>query len=391
MSHFDVIIIGAGAAGLMCAAEANRRGRRVLLLDQSEEVGRKIFISGGGRCNFTNLYASPDNFLSENHRFCVSALARYTQHDFISLVDQYEIEWHQRDHGQLFCLGPAKQIIDMLLAEAKGVDIQTAVTVKTVAKSEAGPFEVKTDRGDFSSEALVIATGGPSIPKMGSSTFGYQLAKQFGLKLIEPRAGLVPLTFDAETLARLDGLSGVSVDATVTHGKIQFTEGLLFTHRGLSGPVILQISSYWRPGDTITVNLLPEIDLFEYLKDAKQGQPKKDVVSILGTLLPARLAQRMTNWSDSNGRLADMPDKTLQRLADHINRWQVTPDGSQGLRTAEVTVGGVDTNELSSQTMEARSVPGLYFIGECVDVTGHLGGFNFQWAWASGHVCGQVV
>ncbi|MGB0574850.1 MAG: NAD(P)/FAD-dependent oxidoreductase [Alphaproteobacteria bacterium] len=391
MSQFDVIIIGAGAAGLMCAAEANRRGRRVLLLDQAEKVAQKIFISGGGRCNFTNLYATPENFLSANPRFCVSALARYTQHDFIALVDQYGIEWHERDHGQLFCLGPAKQIIDMLVAEAQGTDIQTAVTMTGISKDDAGEFTVTTDRGAFTSEALVIATGGPSIPKMGSSIFGYQIAKQFGLKLVEPRAGLVPLTFDAETLKRLEGLSGISVDARLTHGKTRFTEGLLFTHRGLSGPVILQISSYWRPGDTITVDLLPEIDLFAHLKEAKQSQPKKDVVSILGTLLPTRLAQRMTGWTDSNGRLADMPDKTLQRLADHINRWQVTPDGSQGLRTAEVTVGGVDTNELSSQTMEARNVPGLYFIGECVDVTGHLGGFNFQWAWASGHAAGQVV
>ncbi|MGY9019443.1 MAG: NAD(P)/FAD-dependent oxidoreductase [Alphaproteobacteria bacterium] len=391
MSQFDVIVVGAGAAGLMCAAEANRRGRRVLLLDQAEKIAQKIFISGGGRCNFTNLYASPEDFLSANPRFCVSALARYTQYDFIALVDQYEIEWHERDHGQLFCLGPAKQIIDMLLAEAQGTDIQTAVNVTGISKDDAGEFTMATDRGNFTSEALVIATGGPSIPKMGSSIFGYQIAKQFGLNLVEPRAGLVPLTFDSETLARLDGLSGISVDARVTLGKTEFIEGLLFTHRGLSGPVILQISSYWRQGDTITVDLLPEIDLFAHLKEVKQSQPKKDVVSILGTLLPSRLAQRMTGWTDSNGRLADMPDRTLQRLADHINRWQVTPDGSQGLRTAEVTVGGVDTNELSSQTMEARKVPGLYFIGECVDVTGHLGGFNFQWAWASGYAAGQIV
>ncbi len=391
MSHFDVIIIGAGAAGLMCAAEAHRRGRRVLLLEQSEEVGRKIFISGGGRCNFTNLYASPENFLSANPRFCISALSRYTQHDFIALVDKYEIEWHERDHGQLFCLGPARQIIVMLLEEAKGTDIQTAITVEKIAQETTGAFTVDTDRGQFTSEALVIATGGPSIPKMGSSTFGYQMAKQFGLNLIEPRPGLVPLTFDAETLARLEGLSGISVYATVTLGKTSFTEALLFTHHGLSGPVILQISSYWHPGDTITVNLLPGIDLFDHLKEAKQNEPKKDGVTILATLLPNRLAQRMTSWTESNGRLAETSDKVLQRLVDHINRWQVTPDGSQGLRTAEVTVGGVDTNELSSQTMETRKVPGLYFIGECVDVTGHLGGFNFQWAWASGHAAGQVV
>ena len=391
MFHFDVIIIGAGAAGLMCAAKAKHRARRVLVLEQAAEVGRKIFISGGGRCNFTNHYTSPENFLSGNPRFSVSALARYTQHDFIALVDQYEIEWHERNHGQLFCLGPAKQIIDMLLTEAEGADIQTGVTIKAVAEKDTGGFSVETNRGSFTSEALVIATGGPSIPKMGSSTFGYQIAKQFGLRLVKPRAGLVPLTFNTETLTRFDGLSGISVDAKVTLGKAQFTDALLFTHRGLSGPVILQISSYWRPGDTITIDLLPDINLFDYLKEAKLSQPKKDIVTILGSLLPARLAQRITSWTKSNGRLAETPNKTLQRLADHINRWQVTPDGSQGLRVAEVTVGGVDTNELSSQTMEASAVPGLYFIGECVDVTGHLGGFNFQWAWASGHACGQVV
>ena len=391
MFHFDVIIIGAGAAGLMCAAKAKHRARRVLVLEQAAEVGRKIFISGGGRCNFTNHYTSPENFLSANPRFSVSALARYTQHDFIALVDQYEIEWHERNHGQLFCLGPAKQIIDMLLTEAKGADIQTGVTIKAVAKKDAGGFSVETNRGSFTSEALVIATGGPSIPKMGSSTFGYQIAKQFGLRLVKPRAGLVPLTFNTETLTRFDGLSGISVDAKVIFDKAQFTDALLFTHRGLSGPVILQISSYWRLGDTITIDLLPDINLFNYLKEAKQSQPKKDIVTILGSLLPARLAQRMTSWTKSNGLLAETPNKTLQRLADHINCWQVTPDGSQGLRVAEVTVGGVDTNELSSQTMEASAVPGLYFIGECVDVTGHLGGFNFQWAWASGHACGQVV
>ena len=391
MAHFDVIIIGGGAAGLMCAAKAEQRGRKVLVLEQAAQVGRKIFISGGGRCNFTNYYTSPENFLSANPRFLVSALARYTQHDFIALVDKYEIQWHERNFGQLFCLGPAKQIIDMLLAEAKGADIRTAVTLKAVSKKDREKFSVETDRCSFTSEALVIATGGPSIPKMGSSTFGYQVAQQFGLQVIEPRAGLVPLTFDNKFMARLEGLSGISVNAKVALGKTRFTDALLFTHRGLSGPAILQISSYWSGGDTITVDLLPDINLFDYLKEAKQRQSKKDVVTILGSLLPARLAQRMTSWTESNGRLAETSNKTLQRLADHINRWQVTPDGSQGMRIAEVTVGGVDTNGLSSKTMEASAVPGLFFIGECVDVTGHLGGFNFQWAWASGHACGEVV
>ena len=391
MSQFDVIIIGAGAAGLMCAAKAKQRGRKVLVLEQAAEVGRKIFISGGGRCNFTNHYTSPENFLSANPRFLVSALTRYNQHDFIALVDKYEIQWHERNFGQLFCLGPAKQIIDMLLAEAKGADIRTEVTLKAVSKKDREKFSVETDRCSFTSEALVIATGGPSIPKMGSSTFGYQVAQQFGLQVIEPRAGLVPLTFDNKFMARLEGLSGISVNAKVALGKTRFTDALLFTHRGLSGPAILQISSYWSAGDTITVDLLPDINLFDYLKEAKQRQSKKDVVTILGSLLPARLAQRMTSWTESNGRLAETSNKTLQRLADHINRWQVTPDGSQGMRIAEVTVGGVDTNGLSSKTMEASAVPGLFFIGECVDVTGHLGGYNFQWAWASGHACGEAV
>jgi predicted Rossmann fold flavoprotein len=391
MDHFDVIVIGAGAAGLMCAAKAQQRGRKVLVLEQGAEVGRKIFISGGGRCNFTNRYTSPENFISANPRFPVSALARFTQDDFIALVDKHEIQWHERKFGQLFCLGSAKQIIDMLLAEAKGADIRTAVAIKKFEKEDRRKFSLETERCLFTSDALVVATGGPSIPKMGSSTFGYKVAQQFGLKVIEPRAGLVPLTFDNKFMARLDGLSGISVNARVTLGKTRFTDALLFTHRGLSGPAILQISSYWSHGDTITVDLLPDINLLKYLKEAKQRQPKKDVVTILGSLLPARLAQCMTSWTESNGRLAETSNKTLQRLADQINRWQVTPDGSRGMSIAEVTVGGVDTLALSSQTMEASAISGLYFIGECVDVTGHLGGFNFQWAWASGHACGEVV
>lgn len=390
MLNFDVIIIGAGAAGLMCAAEAHKRGRRVLLLERATEVAQKIRISGGGRANFTNLYASPSDYLSDNSHFCVSALRRYTQHDFINLVEAHGIAYHERDHGQLFCDGSAQQIIDMLLKEAQGVAIETAIKVTQISKDD-GRFTVKTDRGPYVAEALVIATGGPSIPKMGASRFGYDVAKQFGLKVIEPRPGLVPLTFDAGTLVKLEGLAGVSLDATVTLGKVTFTEALLFTHRGLSGPVILQISSYWRDGDTITIDLLPGIDAFQSLKDAKASYPKREVQTALAHLMPKRLAERMVVWTGCGGRLADMPDKSLRALAEHINAWRVTPNGSEGDRTAEVTVGGVDTRELSSKTMESQSVPGLYFIGEAVDVTGHLGGFNFQWAWASGHACGQVV
>ncbi|MDC0033155.1 NAD(P)/FAD-dependent oxidoreductase [Alphaproteobacteria bacterium] len=390
MAHFDVIIIGAGAAGLMCAIEANKRGRRVLLLDHAAKVGQKIRISGGGRANFTNLHTTPANFLSNNPRFCVSALARFTQHDFIALVEKHEIAYHERDHGQLFCDGRAQQITDMLLDEARGVSIQTAINVTQLSKKDR-KFAVETDRGSYGGEAVVIATGGPSIPKMGSSGFGHHIARQFGLKVIDPRPGLVPLTFDASTMAALEGLMGISLDATVRLGKIAFTEALLFTHRGLSGPVILQISSYWRDGDTITINLLPRIDLLQYLKESRESQPKKEIQTVLAQLLTKRLAQRLVDWTQCDGRLADTSDKTLIRLAGQINSWRIKPSGSEGMRTAEVTVGGVDTREISSKTMEAGSVRGLYFIGETVDVTGHLGGFNFQWAWASGHACGQVV
>lgn len=393
MKEFDLIIIGAGAAGLMCAAEANRRGRRVLVLERAAAVGKKILISGGGRCNFTNRHASPANFLSDNPHFCVSALKRYTPQDFIALVEKHAVAYHERDHGQLFCDGSARQIIDMLLAEARGVTIQTSAIVTSIRMDEQPRrrFAVETKREQFSSPSLVIATGGPSIPKMGASGYGHDIARQFGLNVIEPRPGLVPLSFDAETMAKLDGLAGVSLPASVTLGKVQFTEALLFTHQGLSGPVVLQISSYWRGGDTVTINLLPGTDVFHHLKEAKQGQPRKDAATVLGQLLPKRLAQRMTEWTGCGGHLAEIPDKMLRRLADHINAWPVTPSGSKGMQKAEVTVGGVDTKDLSSKTMEARSVPGLYFIGEAVDVTGHLGGFNFQWAWASGHACGQVA
>jgi hypothetical protein len=390
MQEFDVIVIGAGAAGLMCAAGAVRRGRRVLAIERAAEPGRKIRISGGGRANFTNLHAAPENFLSDNPRFCVSALSRYTQHDFIALVERRGIAWHERDHGQLFCLGSAQQIVDMLLAEARGAEIRTATNVTRIAKGGKG-FAVETDRGGFVAPALVVATGGPSIPKMGATGFGYAVARQFGIAVIEPRPGLVPLTFDAGTLARLEGLAGVSVEAKVALGKIGFAEALLFTHRGLSGPAILQISSYWREGDAVVIDLLPGIDAFRLLKEAKDGEPRREAGTVLARHLPRRLAQRLAEWAGCEGRLADTADRALRRLAEQVNAWRVVPSGTEGMRTAEVTVGGVDTRALSSRTMEARAVPGLYFIGEAVDVTGHLGGFNFQWAWASGHACGQAA
>ena len=390
MQKQDVIIIGAGAAGLMCAAQAQKRGRRVLVLDHADKVGEKIRISGGGRANFTNLYASPANYLSDNPHFCVSALKRFTQTDFIALVEKHAIAYHERDHGQLFCDGSAQQLIDMLLIEAEGITLQTTTHVTGITKDAQG-FTVDTDKGPFSASALVIATGGPSIPKIGASGFGYSIAKQFGINVIEPRPGLVPLTFDPETLFKLNGLAGVALDVTVSLGKVSFSEALLFTHRGLSGPAILQISSYWRAGDTLIIDLLPGVDTYARLKAAKVETPKKEVRTVLAQWLPKSLAQRLSAWTDCDGRLAETPDKILRLLSKHVNAWRVTPNGSEGLRTAEVMVGGIDTRELSSKTMEALKVPGLYFIGETVDVTGHLGGFNFQWAWASGHACGQAV
>ena len=390
MDDFDVIIIGAGAAGLMCAAGAVRRGRRVLMLERNPKVAQKVRISGGGRANFTNLHAAPANFLSDNPHFCVSALKRYTQRDFIALVEKHGIAYHEKTLGQLFCDDSAQQIIDLLLDEARGADIRTAVNVTAVAR-DGDRFRVNTDKGTFTGAALVIATGGPSIPKMGASRFAYEIAKQFGLRVVTPRPGLVPLTFDAAMLARLEGLSGVSVEATAALGKVRFAEALLFTHRGLSGPVVLQISSYWRPGQAILFDLLPGTDLFQMLKEWKRTQPKKEVPTALAQVLPKSLAQRLCEWTGCLGRLADQPDKRLRSLGDQVNAWAVTPAGTEGERTAEVTVGGIDTRDLSSKTLEARDVPGLYFIGEAVDVTGHLGGFNFQWAWASGHACGEVV
>ena len=389
MCDFDVIIIGGGAAGLMCAGESLKRGRSVLILEHGDKVGAKIRISGGGRANFTNLHTSPANFLSDNPRFCVSALKRYNQHDFIALIDRYGIAYHERRHGQLFCDGKAQQIIDMLLNEAKGVTVQTQTSAQGVQKS-GDIFTVATNRGPKTARAVVIASGGPSIPKMGATGFAYTVAKSFGLNVIEPRSGLVPLTFDAKTLAKLDGLSGVSLDARVKLGKVAFQEALLFTHRGLSGPVILQISSYWHMGDAILVNLLPDIDVLAFLKEAKTDQPIKNVRTVLAQILPKSLAYKLCEWTNANGRLVETSGKTLRGLAQHVNAWSITPNGCEGVRTAEVTVGGVDTHELSSKTMEANAVPGLYFIGEAVDVTGHLGGFNFQWAWASAQACGHV-
>ena len=378
---FDVVIAGAGAAGLMCAIRAGQRGRRVLLLDHADKVGKKILISGGGRCNFTNRDARPEAFLSGNPHFCKSALARYTQHDFIALVEKHGIAWHEKTLGQLFCDGSARQIVAMLLAEADavGVDIRVAHRITGIEKSDR--FTVRTDDGDFDAAAVVLATGGLSIPKMGATGFAHDVARRFGLAVTETRPGLVPFT------ARVPDIAGVSLDVVASLGRTRFREAMLFTHRGLSGPAILQISSYWRPGLEITVDLLPDSDAATFLKGRKRLRPKAELRNIVGDLMPDRLAQALA----PEGVIGERRDKDLETLAAELKAWHVTPTGTEGYAKAEVTVGGIDTSELSSKTMEARKVPGLYAIGEAVDVTGWLGGYNFQWAWSSGWVAGEAV
>src|ERR1700693_6130400 len=392
LDSYDVIIVGACAAGLMCAGGAGQRGRSVLLLEQSRHPGEKIRISGGGRCNFTNLHTSPANFLSDNPHFCNSALSGYTQRDFVALVESYGIAWHEKTRGQLFCDGSSRQIVDMLLEECRKAHAQLRLggRISAVSKSENG-FVVVTDQGEFRGRSLVVATGGPSIPKMGSSGLGYKIAEQFGLKIVTPRPALVPLTFDTALLAQFKDLSGVSVDAVVSCGKTGFDEALLFTHRGLSGPAILQISSYWREGSDLVIDLAPGIDVLAGLKRLRGDHPRQEMATALTDLVPKRLARTIADTVGGPERIADFSDRHLASVAAAVKQWRVRPNGTEGYRTAEVTVGGVDTSGLSSKTFEARSVPGLYFIGEVVDVTGWLGGFNFQWAWSSGQAAGRYV
>jgi predicted Rossmann fold flavoprotein len=393
MERWDVVVIGAGAAGMMCAAIAGRRGRKVLVLDAARKPGEKIRISGGGRCNFTNRHATPAQFLSDNPHFCISALSRYSPADFIALVDRYRIKWHEKTLGQLFCDGSATQIIDMLLAEMKAGKalLRLAVTVQYVEKAPDG-FSLQLSSGEvLECGALVVATGGKSIPKMGATDFGYRLAEQFGLRLTETRPGLVPLTFDGRLLERLEDLVGVAAPARVSCGKAAFEEALLFTHRGLSGPAILQISSYWREGREIALDLLPGRDALEALRTARQHSGKQSAHTFLFTLLPKRLAKTIADLPAYQEPLGGLSDAKLRTLASGINDWRIVPSGTEGYRTAEVTLGGVDTRDLDSRTMQAKAVPGLHFIGEVVDVTGWLGGYNFQWAWASGWCAGQAV
>ncbi len=387
--NFDVVIIGGGAAGLMCGAQAGRRGRRVVIIDHADKAGEKIRISGGGRCNFTNLYCGPDNFISQNPHFCKSALSRYSVNDFIDLVKSHGIGFHEKTKGQLFCDGRSQEIIDMLLSECEkaGNELWLGMGVKTVSKI-GDVFKVKTDHHTITALSVVIATGGPSIPKMGASRFGYDIAAQFGLEIIEPIPALVPLTFTDQLKEPLKALSGVSVDAVVSHSKAVFDEAMLFTHRGLSGPAILQISSYWQPGDQITLNMAPGKNIAEAMKADRTARPRVSPSVWLTQFIPARLAEYIAGHVKA-ARLADLSDKAILNLSLMVENWTVKPAGSEGFRTAEVTKGGVDTDAISSKTMECKTVSGLYFIGEVVDVTGHLGGHNFQWAWASGVAAGD--
>jgi len=389
--NWDVIVIGAGAAGLFCAIEAAKRGRKTLVLDNGKRIGRKILMSGGGRCNFTNIYASPANFLSQNKHFCKSALSRYTQWDFIALVQQYGIPYHEKTLGQLFCDNSAKDIVDMLQQECDKAGVQIALQQDISAVSfQDERYLLQTSGISRSCQSLVVASGGLSLPNLGASAFGFQLAEQFGLQVLPVRAGLVPLTWQPDDKALYEEISGVSLPVTAEANDTQFAEDMLFTHRGLSGPAILQISSFWQPGDAVTVNLSPGQSVLEFLQDAQQKHPEQELKTALARLLPKRLVEKLLAQNLlTNQPLKALNAKSSQRIADLLHQFVFKPNGTEGYRTAEVTLGGVDTKELSSKTMAATKQPGLYFIGEVVDVTGWLGGYNFQWAWSSGWVAGQ--
>jgi len=397
-SPVDTLILGAGAAGLMCALTAAQRGRRVLVLERSNKPGKKILMSGGGRCNFTNLHVKPDRFLSANPHFCKSALSRYTQWDFIEMVERHGIDYFEKEtvnglSGQLFCRQSSKQIVAMLMAECDkaGVEIRMRCETSTVTRKEG--YLLETDQGKFTAETLIVAAGGLSIPSLGGSGFGYQLAEQFSLRLLPTTAGLVPLTFTDSSREIFERLSGVSCEVEISNSRASFCEDLLFTHRGLSGPAVLQISSYWKPGEAVDLNLLPGVDCSALLRQWKREHPRSLLRTQLAMEIPGKLVQELETllWAGNTEKpLADWQDRQLEQVAEKLQAWELKPAGTEGYRTAEVTMGGVDTRELSSKTMESN-VPGLFFIGEVVDVSGHLGGFNFQWAWSSGHAAGIAV
>ena len=390
--QYDVIIIGAGAAGMMSAIEAGKRGRKVLLVDHYKKIGEKIRISGGGRCNFTNINTNPNKFLSQNPKFVRSALSQYTQNDFINLINKYEIKFHEKKLGQLFCDHSAQQIVEMLLKECElaNVTILKEFIIKNIEKDN-DQYLVSTESDQYSSESLIIATGGLSVPKIGATSFGYEIAKKFDHNIIETLPALVPLTFNEKILEICKELTGLSVEAIVSFNKVLFQEGMLFTHRGLSGPSILQISSYWKQGDNIKVNLSPKLNVYQLLEEKRKLNPKFDILNIVSEILPKRLAQIICSENNVSGNISELSNKILKQLSENINSWLINPTGSEGYRTAEVTLGGVDTKELSSKTMMSNKHNNLFFIGEVVDVTGHLGGYNFQWAWSSGYVAGQYA
>ena len=386
----DVLIIGASASGLMCAIEAGKRGRKVVVLDHANKAGKKILMSGGGRCNFTNIDVDASNFISHNPHFCKSALSRYTQWDFIAQVNEYHIPYHERDLGKLFCDDSAKDILDMLLDECKKSKVKIVLNCD-IKKIDNGSFVVRTSVGNYQATSLVIASGGLSIPKMCASPLGYKVAEQFNLKLWPTSAGLVPFTLQPHDKEKFETLSGISVESLVNNERIQFKENILFTHRGLSGPAILQISSYWKPGETITINLLPELDVVDLLTSRRENQPQLKLKTVLVEILPRRLVTAFFDKDTIDQPLQNLSKDKINDIAQLLQHWELKPNATEGYRTAEVTLGGVDCNELSSKTMESKKVKGLYFIGEVIDVTGWLGGYNFQWAWSSGWCAGQVV
>jgi len=389
----DVLIIGASAAGLMCAIEAGKRGRKVIVLDHANKPGKKILMSGGGRCNFTNTEISASNFISHNPHFCKSALSRYSQWDFIAMVNDYRIPYHERDLGKLFCDDSAKDILNMLLAECAKVkvDIQLNCDIKNIEKNATSKFAINTSLGPFQATSLVIASGGLSIPKMCASPLGYKVAEQFGHHIWPTTAGLVPFTLQPHDKERLSELPGIAVESNVSNERIQFEENILFTHRGLSGPAILQISSYWKAGETININLLPDHNVVDVIKTRQTTQPNIKLKTLLAEVLPKRLIPAVLDQETVDKPLQELSQVRIEAIAKQLQHWQIKPNGTEGYRTAEVTLGGIDCNELSSRTMESSKVSGLYFIGEVVDVTGWLGGYNFQWAWSSGWCAGQVV
>lgn len=387
----DVMIIGAGAAGLMCAIEAGKRGRRVYVLEHNEKIGKKILISGGGRANFTNLYASPSQFLSSVPEFCISALTRYTAQDFITLVESHGIRYHEKKLGQLFCDTTAQEITNLLQKECDRAGVTILLNTKVETITHHTKFTIITNQGEFTCESLVIATGGLTIPKIGATDFGYRIAQQFDIHINETQPALVPLTFNPKDFQRYKDLTGISVDSEVTCNGIKFRENILFTHRGLSGPAILQISSYWNPGDEIIINLLPDLNMQELLIELKKQKVKKELKSLLSDYLPNRLVQKWCDLYFKSKPLNQYSEKEIQLIASQLHQWRIIPAGTEGYHKAEVTKGGIDPRELSSKTMESNKIKGLYFIGEVVDVTGWLGGYNFQWAWSSGWAAGQVV